>query len=237
MLKRVFLTLVAAFGLAAAASAQGLDNEQVKPRRYELLKKVQEDSIKKRREVLKPYVLSIGPKVGVNFSTADDPKGLKFNMSGDVGYHASAAFNLRFARPIGRPLGTERFGVQVEVSYAIRNLETVTYHEDIITLNCIEVPVLFQWYFHPNFALEVGPTFTEVSSSDNNDLEWNGIVFKMDEIKSYDVMLTVGLNCKLRKGFTASLRYNMGNSDLAGNFKTKVSTISLGIGWMFNVVK
>lgn len=224
MFKRVFITLVAAFGLAAAASAQGLDT-------YE---QVNDEQVNERRVVLKPYVLSIGPKVGLNYSTADDPKGMNIGMSGNVGFHAGAAFNLRFARPEGRPLGTERFGVQVEVSYATRALKNDI---DNITLSCIEVPVLFQWYFHPNFALEVGPTFTEAYSASPKELALGSGVFKMDEIKGYDVMLTAGLNCKLKNGFTASLRYNMGNSDLAGNFKTKVSTISLGIGWMFNVVK
>ena len=59
----------------------------------------------------------------------------------------------------------------------------------------------------------------------------------MDKMKSYDVMLSVGVNCKLKKGFTANVRYNLGNSELAENFKTKVSTVSVGIGWLFTAIK
>ena len=50
-------------------------------------------------------------------------------------------------------------------------------------------------------------------------------------------MLTIGAEYKTQKGFAASLRYNLGNSDLAGNFQTKVSTISFHIGWLFSIVK
>ena len=108
---------------------------------------------------------------------------------------------------------------------------------DDITLNCFEIPVLFQWYFVPNFAVEVGPTFTGAFSASPKEFNYNNAVYQMDKVKSYDVMLSIGVNCKLKNGFTADLRYNLGNSDLAGNFNTKVSTISLGIGWLFNVIK
>lgn len=226
MLKRAFLTLAVIAGMAVTATAQGIvpvDDADFT---------ASEDPI--GGEVLKPYALSIGPKVGVNYSIAGDPDGIDLGISGNIGFSAGVAANLRFGRPAGRPFGTERFGVQLEALYAMHSL-----HSDVenITMNCFEIPVLFQWYFIPTFAIEVGPTFTGAFSTSPKELPYNDIVFQMDKVKAYDVMLSIGVNCKLKNGFTADLRYNLGNSDMAGNFKTKVSTISLGIGWLFSVIK
>lgn len=226
MFKRAFLTLAVAVGMAVSASAQG-----IVPVDDEVITSDEEIVIS---EVLKPYALSIGPKIGANYSIAGDPDGMDLGISGNVGFSAGVAANLRFGRPAGRPFGTERFGVQLEALYSMRSLKSDV--EDI-TMNCFEIPVLFQWYFVPTFAIEVGPTFTGAFSTSPKEFKYNNAVYQMDKVKAYDVMLSIGLNCKLKNGFTADLRYNLGNSDMAGNFKTKVSTISLGIGWLFNVIK
>lgn len=226
MFKRAFLTLAVAVGMAVSASAQG-----IVPVDDEVITSDEEVVIP---EVLKPYALSIGPKIGANYSIAGDPDGMDLGISGNVGFSAGVAANLRFGRPAGRPFGTERFGVQLEALYSMRSLKSDV--EDI-TMNCFEIPVLFQWYFVPTFAIEVGPTFTGAFSTSPKEFKYNNAVYQMDKVKAYDVMLSIGLNCKLKNGFTADLRYNLGNSDMAGNFKTKVSTISLGIGWLFNVIK
>lgn len=226
MFKRAFLTLAVAVGMTVSASAQG-----IVPVDDEVVTSDEEIVIS---EVLKPYALSIGPKIGANYSIAGDPDGMDLGISGNVGFSAGVAANLRFGRPAGRPFGTERFGVQLEALYSMRSLKSDV--EDI-TMNCFEIPVLFQWYFVPTFAIEVGPTFTGAFSASPKEFKYNNAVYQMDKVKAYDVMLSIGLNCKLKNGFTADLRYNLGNSDMAGNFKTKVSTISLGIGWLFNVIK
>lgn len=226
MFKRAFLTLAVAVGMAVSASAQG-----IVPVDDDVITSDEEVVIS---EVLKPYALSIGPKIGANYSIAGDPDGMDLGISGNVGFSAGVAANLRFGRPAGRPFGTERFGVQLEALYSMRSLKSDV--EDI-TMNCFEIPVLFQWYFVPTFAIEVGPTFTGAFSASPKEFKYNNAVYQMDKVKAYDVMLSIGLNCKLKNGFTADLRYNLGNSDMAGNFKTKVSTISLGIGWLFNIIK
>lgn len=209
MLKKVLLTLAVIAGMAVTASAQV-------------------------EEVLRPYALLIGPKLGANYSIARDPDGMNLGISGNIGFSAGVAANLRFGRPVGRPFGTERFGVQLEALYSMRSLKSDV---ENIKMNCFEVPILFQWYFSPTFAIEAGPTFTGAFSASPKMLQGNNAFYQMDKIKAYDVMLSVGVNCKLKNGFTVDLRYNLGNSDMAGNFKTKVSTISFGIGWLFNVIK
>ncbi len=226
MFKRAFTTLAVIAVMAVSVAAQGIvpvDDDVVMT-----------DSEIEITEVLKPYALSIGPKVGANYSIAGDPDGMDLGTSGNIGFSAGVAANLRFGRPVGRPFGTERFGVQLEVLYSMHSLKSDV--EDI-KMNCFEIPVLFQWYFVPNFAVEVGPTFTGAFSTSPKELKYNNAVYQMDKVKAYDVMLSIGVNCKLKNGFTADLRYNLGNSDMAGNFQTKVSTISLGIGWLFSVIK
>lgn len=226
MFKRALLTLAMAVGLAVSASAQGIvpvdDDDFVN------------DNIGTGQIVYKPYTISIGPKVGANYSIAGDPDGMDLGMSGNIGFSAGVAANIRFGRPVGKPFGTERFGVQLEALYSMHSLKT---NVENINMNCFEIPVLFQWYFLPRFAVELGPTFTSAISTSPNEFKYNNAVYQLDKMKAHDVMLSIGVNCKLKNGFTADLRYNLGNSDIAGNFQTKVSTISLGIGWLFNVIK
>lgn len=226
MFKRVILTIAMTVGLAVSASAQDIvpvDDDDIV-----------NDNIDMGTIVLLPYTLSIGPKVGVNYSIAGDPDGMDLGMSGNIGFSGGLDANIRFGRPAGKPFGTERFGVQLEALYSKRSLKTDV---ENINMNCFEIPVLFQWYFLPTFAIEVGPTFTGAFSASPEEFKYNNATYLMDKVKAYDVMLSLGLNCKLRNGFTADLRYNLGNSDVAGNFQTKVSTISLGIGWLFTVIK
>ncbi len=225
MLKRALFALAVAVGMAATVSAQGIvpvDDAAVTDGSIEIV------------EVLKPYALSIGPKVGINYSIAGDPDNMNLGISGNVGFSGGLAANLRFGRPAGRPYGTERFGVQLEALYSYRSLNSDV---ENINMSCFEIPVLFQWYFLPTFAVEFGPTFTGSFSTSPKELKYNNTIYQMDKVKATDVMLSIGVNCKLKNGFTADLRYNLGNSDMDGNFKTKVSTISLGIGWLFSVIK
>lgn len=222
MLKKIFFTIVMIAG-AITASAQGLpiggeggmaDGDGFAP-------------------VLKPFTLTIGPKIGANYAIAGNPEGMDIGMAGSAGFSAGIAGNVRFGRPDGRPWGTERFGVQLEVLYAMRNL---TNDFKTISMNCFEVPVLFQWYFLPAFSIEAGVTFSGAFGGPK-DFDAGTAIYDLGKLKAYDVMPSVGINCKLKNGFTADLRYNIGCSELAGNFKTKVSTISLGIGWLFPVIK
>lgn len=223
MLKKLMLLLAVGLGgLICPAAAQDLEE-------------VYQESIDfDDFEVYRPYVFSLGPKVDFNYALAGDPEGMKVDMKGGAGFNAGLAANVRFLRPAGRPIGTERLGVQLEVSYSMRNLNNNVHN---ITLNSIEIPVLFQWYFIPQLALEVGPTFTHAFSSSPKEWDYNGMIYQTNKFKAGDVMVTFGLNCKLPSGFMAELRYNLGNSNIADNFRTKVSTISVGIGWLFNVIK
>ncbi len=223
MLKKIFTLFAVAALFVAPVSAQDIPSDEDDILGEEVV-----------TEVLKPYTLSLGAKVGGNYSMAGDPDGADLGIGGNIGYSAGLAANVRFGRPAGKPFGTERFGVQVEALYSKHSLKS---DAENIEMSCFEIPVLFQYYFLPNFAIEVGPTFTGALSTSPDELKFGNAIYQTKDIKAYDVKLSIGLNCKLRNGFTADIRYNMGNSDIAGNFETKVSTISLGIGWLFSVIK
>ena len=223
MVKRLLLLSVAAFIMVAGGFAQDLKLTQA------------DDAVVGAETVAKPVAISIGPKVGVNFSFASDPDDIELGIKGSVGFNAGIAANLRFGkRALTNYATTGKFGVQLEVLYSYRALKSD--YEDI-KMNCYEIPLLFQWWFVEDFCVEVGPTFTSAMSTSPDEIVYNGATYKTGDLKCNDVMLTIGAEYKHPKGFNASARFNLGNSDLADNFQTKVSTISVAIGWLFNIVK
>lgn len=181
------------------------------------------------------YTFSIGPKVGVNYSMAPDPTGMQLGMAGKIGYQGGLALNAHFGRrKAASPGGTGWIGVQLEAYYANRGLKT-----DVgdLSFTCFEVPLLAQVYVIPSLCIELGPTFSGSFCGTKDPLIFQNATMYVGEIKAYDVMMTVGIGFTSKIGFTASARYNLGTSNLAGNFETKVSTISVSIGWLFKVVK
>ena len=192
------------------------------------------------------YSISVGPKVGMNMammSGLQDEYAL--NPSSGMGFQGGLAANFHFGRRTPKAHGgTGFFGVQVEALYSQRTIKTEI--EDL-KFNCLEVPVLAQYYFRPNLCVELGPTFVTTLTSSPDEIfipnfketstSISDLTIKTGEIKAFDVMLSAGIGYKHKSGFTAGARYNLGMSELAGNFTGKVSTVSISIGWLFNVVK
>lgn len=190
--------------------------------------------------------ISIGPKVGMNLASMSGLQdNYNLNPSNGIGFQGGLAANFHFGRrtPESRG-GTGLWGVQVEALYSQRTIKTDI--EDM-KFGCLEVPVLAQYYITPSLCIEAGPTFvTTLSSSPDEIFIQNfeetstaitDLNIKTGEIKAFDVMLSAGVGYKHKSGFIASARYNLGMSELAGNFTGKVSTISVSIGWLFNVIK
>lgn len=194
----------------------------------------------------RPFRILIGPKVGMNMASmsgAQDEYAL--NPSSGMGFQGGLAANFHFGRRSEYAYGgTGLWGVQVEAMYSQRTIKTDI--EDF-KFSCLEVPVLAQYYFTPSLCVEVGPTFVTTLSSSPDEIfipyfeetstSITDLTVKTGEIKALDVMLSAGVGYKHRSGFTASARYNLGMSELAGNFAGKVSTVSVSIGWLFKVVK
>lgn len=187
----------------------------------------------------RPYRLAIGPKVGIGMGMGSHSnlENLDFGMG--LGYQVGAAFNAHFGRRYELSCGgTGWFGLQIEAMYGSRNIKLGA---EKLGTSCLEVPVLAQLYFTPGFALQAGATAVFVLKGTPNELYYEGVTYGTGKIKGSDVMITAGLAYKARFNGNSALlidaRYNVGMSNLAGNFDTKVSSVMLSLSYLFNIVK
>lgn len=188
-----------------------------------------------RAVVDRSFNFSVGLKAGGNYALAKNPANMELGLKGGIGYQGGLALNAHFGRRNpASPGGTGWVGVQLEGNYAYKNLTT---DGGAVSFMGFEVPLLAQIYVIPSLCIEVGPTFTGMFCNSTTPLKASNAEIFVNNINAYDVMLSVGVGFKSRIGLTGSVRYNLGNSDLAGNFGIKVSTISVAIGWLFKFVK
>ena len=115
----------------------------------------------------------------------------------------------------------------------MRNLKI---NETAVRMNCIEVPLLAQVYPIQEMGIEAGVTMVKVLGFTPDVMQSDYAFLHTGQIKSGDVMLTAGL-CFKAAGMMIDARYNYGMSNLAGNFDTKVSTVTLSLAYLINVVK
>ena len=183
-----------------------------------------------------PYRIYLGPKAGVNFASMtglSDEFGL--NPKSGIGFQGGLAAGIHFGRRTPKAEGgTGRFGIQLEAMYSQRTIKT---DYENLKLSYFEVPILAQYFVMPELCIELGPTICGTLNSSPEKIQSGNIVIQTEEIKGYDVMLTAGIGYKSKNGFTASARYNLGMSELAGNFNGKVSTVTVSVGWLFNLIK
>lgn len=182
------------------------------------------------------YRINLGPKVGVNFSSMSGLSDeFALNPKSGLGFQGGLAANFHFGRRTPKSDGgTGLFGIQIEAMYSQRTIKTDV---DDLKLSYLEVPVLAQFYVMPELSIEIGPTIVGALSSSPDEIKSGNVFISTGELKGFDVMLTAGVGYKHRSGFTASARYNLGMSKLAGNFDGKVSTVTVSVGWLFSLIK
>lgn len=183
------------------------------------------------------YKISIGPAVGFGFSTGSGSNAYDFNPSKGFAYHFGLAVNAHFGSR-GRHSfgsgGTGLFGVEVEALYGRRNLKV---SGSAAHLNCLEVPVLAQFYPLPNVGIEAGVTLVRFMGY-SPDLTQAGTSFlHTGQISGGDVMPTFGVTYQLPIGLAFGARYQLGCSNLAGNLDSKVSAAMVSVSYLFNAVK
>lgn len=179
------------------------------------------------------YRIYLGPKVGVNFGTMSGMDVL--NPAMGVGFQGGLVANFHFGRRTEKAEGgTGRWGIQVEALYSQRTVKT---DFENLKLGYFEVPILAQYYVLPELSIEVGPTIAGSLSSSPDEMQVGNLMYETGELKGFDVMISAGVGYKHKSGFTASARYNLGMSELAGNFDGKVSTFSVSVGWLFSLIK
>lgn len=177
----------------------------------------------------------LGIKAGANMSSMSNYNLVDLGQKMGFGFEGGLVVSARFGkRTRSSDPGTGIIGVQIEPTYVQRTIGTD--YKDL-KLGYIEVPVLLKVFVTPSLNIEVGPNFAGILSSSPDYLETPNTKIATGEIKGMDVKVCVGVSYETKEGFFASLRYNLGTSDLAGNFPCKVSGASLTIGYKFNIFK
>ena len=225
-MKKLFL-LAAVFMMALPSNAQVTFEEDESSPQDENFESIIVD---KRKNVV-----SLGITAGANYSMMSKYDPVDLGSRSGIGFQGGAAVNIHFGQRRGADAGTGPIGLQVEALYAMHSMKTDL--SDNIKLSYLEIPVLLKYYITPNVNIELGPTFSYILSKSPDVLEGTSTTIAIGELKGGDIKGTVGISYQTKSGFYASARYNMGFSDLAGNFPCKVSTVSLSVGYLFNIFK
>jgi hypothetical protein len=221
------LLLAAIFMMAIPSNAQVTFDEEESSQQEE---EFNGGFIDKRKNVV-----SLGITAGANYSSMSKYDPVDLGLKGGVGFQGGLVIAARFGkRTNGSDPGTGIFGIQMEPSFVQHTIGT---NSENIKLNYFEVPILLKFYVTPNLNIEVGPNICGSLSSSPDNIEESNTRIAIGELKGFDLKVTAGVSYELKNGLYASLRYNLGTSDLAKNFPCKVSAASLTIGYKFNIFK
>lgn len=182
----------------------------------------------------KSYRIEIGPKVGIGMALGTNPTVFDLDIQNGMAYHFGASANIHFGRRRTQsPGGTGLFGIEAEALYGIRSIGT---QAGRMTMRCMEFPLLVQFYPIPSLAIEAGPTFVKTMKCTPDQLQFESIVLNTGLLSGSDVMLTFGACYKAPFKLMIDFRYNLGTSNLAGNFDTKVSSLIFSIAYLFSLI-
>ena len=216
-----FLLFAAAAIVAIATNAQVADVDD----------EFEESGIVDRRT----SAVHLGVRVGANISTMSKYEMVDLGQKSGFGFEGGLVLSARFGkRTLSSDAGTGMFGVQIEPSFVQRTIGT---GYENIKLGYFEIPILLKIFVTPNVNIEVGPNIAGTLSRSPDFIDAVGTRFATGDIKGFDIKACVGVSYELKEGLYASLRYNLGTSNLAGNFPCKVSGASLTIGYKFNIFK
>lgn len=225
-MKKLFL-LAAIFMMALPSNAQVTFEEDESSQQEENFDKI---GVDKRKNVV-----SLGVTAGANYSSMSKYDPVDLGLKGGIGFQGGLVIAARFGkRTNGSDPGTGIFGIQMEPSYVQHTIGT---NGDDIKLSYFEVPVLLKFYVTPNLNIEVGPNICGSLSSSPDNIEDANTRIAIGDLKGFDLKVCAGVSYELKNGLYASLRYNLGTSDLAKNFPCKVSSASLTLGYKFNIFK
>lgn len=183
------------------------------------------------------FRFEIGPKIGAGLTIATQPTNYNILFNSGLAYQFGLSANIHLGRRYSTsPGGTGWFGIEAEVVYGIRKLG-IESMESTVTMQCIEVPLLAQFYPMPSLAIEVGPTFTKILKCSPEWLQLENVVLNTGQLSSSDIMLTAGISYKTPINLMFDLRYNLGFVALAGNVDSKVSTAMVSVVYLFGFGK
>lgn len=234
-MKKFFILMLSAFCTWSAYAQFDLEDEEFYVSDDEVPYTSGDDEDGTGNEVDRPFTIALGAKVGLPFTTMSEPSDIDLDSELGTGFSGGLAANFHFGRrTIISKGGTGWFGLHLEALYASRSVGT---DSETVNFRMFEVPILAQLYVTPNVCIEAGPTFVAAIGVSPEKMYVDNQFVAIGEMKANDVMFTLGAGYKSPNGLFANARYNIGTSDVAGNFDSKMSVISLSIGWLFTVVK
>lgn len=192
----------------------------------------------------KSFRIAVGPKIGAGMVMATDPTvamaihpdGFAIDFKNGLTVQGGLVANVHFGRRVAAsPGGTGWLGIQVEALYGYRSIGT---EQAPLTMHCVEIPVLLQVYPITDLAINLGTTIVRTLKCSPEMLQFDDLVLNTSQLAgSSDVMLTFGASYKILEGFLVDFRYNLGMSTMAGNFNSKVSSLTASFAYLFNFVK
>lgn len=182
------------------------------------------------------FTFEIGPTIGLGVAKGTDTS-YGFGFDSGLAFQIGASGKMHFGhRYESSPSGTGLFGTSVAIIYESR---MPSIKKQALTMHCIEVPVLLQFYpiasLASEFALEAGVTFIKILKCSPEQLQINDIVLQTGQLSSSDVMLSLGTSYQAPFHLSIGLRYNLGLMPLAGNLDSRISTFHVSVAYMFEL--
>ena len=168
--------------------------------------------------------VNFGVKAGIDLNKL---KGESFDEEFKLGYHAGVYGELKISK----------IGIQPEIYFSQLNAQS---RKDLnsdavfagintkVHLNYLNIPILVNYYFNPNVALQFGPAYS-ILFNENISAVQNG----ENAFKKGDFSLNGGLQLKISR-FRVYGRYIVGLNDLndvTNNEKWKNQVVHLGLGY------
>ncbi|WP_294593892.1 porin family protein [uncultured Rikenella sp.] len=175
-----------------------------------------------------------GPRVGMNVSSMTKTTYSKARIRGSFGLMAGYKIN-------------DLIGLQAEALYSLQGSKVDNDQQDIYSYNYVKIPVMAKVYLIGGLNLEAGVAFNWLVKAqqkwNSNSHDVNGNVTEttthtrslMDDCKSFDLTIPVGINYQFRRWFDLGVRYDISTIRVSENKKdhAKSSVLSVNLGLRF----
>ena len=168
--------------------------------------------------------VKFGAKAGLNMSDINGDN--VSNSDSRLSFHVGGFAEIKLA---------DKFAIQPELVYSVQGTKFDTGGSDdlVYDLQYINLPVMFKYYVAEQFSLEAGPQVGFLTTAklklgdDSEDIK--------DSLKSTDFGFNLGAGYNFTENISASLRYNIGLSDIpdSDDADAKNSVLSLSVGYKF----
>lgn len=162
--------------------------------------------------------ISFGVKGGLNVASMTD-----IDASSKISGHIGGFANFKFKKT---------WAIQPELLFSGQGAKQDVPGDDLkYALNYINIPVLLQYYFLPEFYVEAGPQMGFLVSS---RLKRDGASVDADGFKTVDIGSAAGVGYKFPIGVGVYARYTFGFTDLVdGGVDPRNSVFQLGASYTF----